>query len=79
MARSLNSSAHHNCAHCSSLALPNPELTVNYSQTQDWSIHCAVFQQLENDYTIGVPHPVAALDLKEAPIIRMYVAWAIRT
>ena len=33
-----------------------------------------MFQQLEIDYTIGMPHPVAAMDLKEAPIIRMCAA-----
>ena len=38
---------------------------------------CAVFQQLEIDYTIGMPHPVAALDLREAPIIRMCAALTV--
>ena len=34
-----------------------------------------MFQQLELDYTIAPTHPVAKLDLKEAPVIRMCAAW----
>ena len=58
---------HHNEA---TLHVPAAELMTRQYVPQHESLF-AVFQQLEIDYMIGMPHPVAITDLREAPIIRM--------
>ncbi len=59
------------------LRCETPALSLWHAQAFANELHappiclCAVFQQLELDYTIAPTHPVAHLDLKEAPVIRM--------